>query len=394
MIKNNSAIFVLIGVVIIVSGFLSLVPAYSQIPYLPNVQSSSEKSQNSDTTITANKSNSNDSIASLSTHYLPRNNHSSSSNTTSQSAISNNTKFVIINFDDSHKNQYTYAKPVLDKYGFKATFFEVCNWVEAGHHDKDMTTTWKDIAALQQDGMDIQAHTMNHPHINGSLSQAELDYEIGQSKQCLSNHGINSTIFAYPYGEGSNNSTVVNTVAKYYNLGRTDSKSALTFLHCNSGNGGNNIDNGNSGKNAQRDCRPYFSNGTLTPSNRYSINSWAHRHIERECISNSGDSDTGTCTNVVRHKYNNAQMFQKFITAVNNQTNYNKDGVIRAIPIIIYHTIVNYPDLSDSNRPVDTTLNLFDAEMKYLHDNGFKVITMSDLGYDENSNYLYIRDHS
>jgi peptidoglycan/xylan/chitin deacetylase (PgdA/CDA1 family) len=393
MIKNNSAIVVLIGVVIIVSSFLSLVPAYSQIPYLPNVQSSSEKSQNSNTTITANKSNNNDSIVSISTYYLARN-INSSSNTTSQSASSNNTKFVIINFDDSHKNQYTYAKPVLDKHGFKATFFEVCNWVEAGHHDKDITTTWSDIAALQQDGMDIQAHTMNHPHINGSLSQAELDYEIGQSKQCLSNHGINSTIFAYPYGEGSNNSTVVNTVAKYYNLGRTDSKSALTFLHCNSGNGGNNIDNDNSGKNAQRDCRPYFSNGTLTPSNRYSINSWAHRHIERQCISNSSDGDGGTCTNLVRHKYNNAQMFQKFVTAVNNQTNYNKDGVIRSIPIIIYHTIVNYPDLSDSNRPVDTTLNLFDAEMKYLHDNGFKVITMSDLGYDENNKYLYIRDHS
>ena len=392
MIKNNSAIVVLIGVVIIVFSFLSLVPAYSQIPYLPNVQSSSEKSQNS-STITANKSNNNDSIASISTHYLPRNTNSSSSNTTSQSASSNNIKIVIINFDDSHKNQYTYAKPVLDKYGFKATFFEVCNWVEAGHHDKDMTTTWSDIAALQQDGMDIQAHTMNHPHINGSLSQEDLDYEIGQSKQCLINHGINSTIFAYPYGEGSNNLTVVNTVAKYYDRGRTDSKSALTFLHCD-GSDGNNIDNGNSGKNAQRDCRPYFSNGTLTPSNRYSINSWAHRHIERQCISNSSDGDSGTCTDVVRHKYNNAQMFQKFVTAVNNQTNYNKDGVIRAIPIIIYHTIVTYPDLSYSNRPVDTTLNLFDAEMKYLHDNGFKVITMADLGYDENNNYLFIRGHS
>jgi len=92
-----------------------------------------------------------------------------------------------------------------------------------------MTTTWKEIAALEQDGMDIQAHTMNHPHINGSLSLADLDYEIGQSKQCLINHGINSTIFAYPYGEGSNNSPIVNIVAKYYNLARTDSKSPLSY---------------------------------------------------------------------------------------------------------------------------------------------------------------------
>ena len=29
--------------------------------------------------------------------------------------------------------------------------------------------------------------------------------------------------------------------------------------------------------------------------------------------------------------------------------------------------------------------------MRYLHDNGFKVLTISDLGYDENRNYLYIK---
>ena len=56
-------------------------------------------------------------------------------------------------------------------------------------------------------------------------------------------------------------------------------------------------------------------------------------------------------------------MFEKFITAVNSQYSYNNDGIVRAIPIIVYHTIVNYPDLSDSNRPIDTTLNLFDAEL-------------------------------
>lgn len=54
----------------------------------------------------------------------------------------------------------------------------------------------------------------------------------------------------------------------------------------------------------------------------------------------------------------------KFVTAVNNQSNYNnKDGIVRAIPIIVYHTLVNYRDLSESNRPIDTTVTLFDAEM-------------------------------
>src|SRR5436309_10357414 len=40
-----------------------------------------------------------------------------------------NDKVVIINFDDSFKSQFLYAKPILDKYGFKATFFEVCGWI-------------------------------------------------------------------------------------------------------------------------------------------------------------------------------------------------------------------------------------------------------------------------
>jgi hypothetical protein len=143
-------------------------------------------------------------------------------------------------------------------------------------------------------------------------------------------------------------------------------------------------------------CATYLSDGELAPENRYSISSWAHKHIDEGCSTNGNDassgssSDSGTCKKF-RYEYDNAQMFVKFVTAVNSEYSYNNDGVTRAIPIIVYHTLVNYPDLSDSNRPIDTTLNLFDAEMKYLHDNGFKVITMSDLGYDTNSKTLYIK---
>ena len=306
-----------------------------------------------------------------------------------QSSMNSNTngdgKVVIINFDDSHESDYTYAKSILDKYGFKATFFEVCNWIEAGYHDKDVSITWPEITALQQDGMDIEAHTMTHPILN-DLSQADLDYEIGQSKQCLENHGFNPTIFAYPNGDGPDDAKVVNTVAKYYDLARTDTKSsALALLTCGDG-GGTNVNN----QQQRTYCETYLNDGKVISENRYSINSWAHKHIEETCPNNSNGADG--CTNVVRYKYNNAQMFQKFITAINNQIDYNKDGIVRAIPIIVYHTLVNYNDLSDSNRPIDTTVNLFDAEMRYLYDNGFKVLTMADLGYDENSQSLYVKN--
>jgi hypothetical protein len=122
------------------------------------------------------------------------------------------------------------------------------------------------------------------------------------------------------------------------------------------------------------------------------MNSWAHKHIDEGCSDNGVDDGNNHACTRFRYEYDNAQMFQKFVAAVNNQSNYNNDGIVRVIPIIVYHILVNYPDLSYSNRPIDTTVNLFDAEMKYLHDNGFKVITMADLGYDENSQSPYIKN--
>ena len=60
---------------------------------------------------------------------------------------------------------------------------------------------WQDIKTLQQQGHDIESHTMTHTDLNNK-SQQNLDYEIGASKQCLLNHGINSTILHIPQAQG------------------------------------------------------------------------------------------------------------------------------------------------------------------------------------------------
>jgi peptidoglycan/xylan/chitin deacetylase (PgdA/CDA1 family) len=39
-------------------------------------------------------------------------------------------KIVILNFDDGRRTQFTHAKPILDKYGFKTTFYIVYNYIE------------------------------------------------------------------------------------------------------------------------------------------------------------------------------------------------------------------------------------------------------------------------
>ena len=72
-----------------------------------------------------------------------------------ESSNSNN-KVVILTFGNAPKSQYTEAKPILDKYGFKASFFVVCNWISDS--DKDNShMTWQDIQTLHNDGHDIGA---------------------------------------------------------------------------------------------------------------------------------------------------------------------------------------------------------------------------------------------
>src|SRR5439155_22749012 len=214
---------------------------------------------------------------------------SSSSITSANNIIANNSsKIIILGFDDNRKGNFTYAKPILDKYGFKATFFIICGkTVDKG------AMNWQYIAAMQRDGMDIESYTMIHKHLN-HLSANALNFEIAGSKQCLASHGYNTTSFAYPYDEGANNVTVLNTVAKYYDLARSGSE-PLMFLHCNGFK-----------SHPQTDCRTFLSDVKLTYANRYAIRSLSFDRYE------------------IKDLFNNASIFSDFITILNSQSNYNK----------------------------------------------------------------------
>ena len=271
------------------------------------------------------------------------------------------TKLIILAFDDSNKSQFTLAKPILDKYDFKGSFFTVCNYVGA---NKSLMT-WQDIKTLQKEGHDIESHSMTHTNLDAK-SEQNLVYEIGGSKQCLLDHvGVNSTIFAYPASSGHSNATVVNVVSKYYSLARTGD-APLAFLHCNGY------------KKTANNCMPFNKKGKLTFENRYAIRNWSDRPKPLQPNANIS--------------YDNSQMFRQFVQEVNLEENYNKNGCINAIPIVVYHYFVVNSNLKYLPDKSDTDVGLFSAEMKYLHDNGFKVIKMSDIGYNQSNNYLYIKE--
>jgi peptidoglycan/xylan/chitin deacetylase (PgdA/CDA1 family) len=274
-----------------------------------------------------------------------------------------NDKAVILTFDDGYKSQYTNAKPILDKYGYKATFYIICNYVGngEGHDNSNARMSWKDVTELSKEGYDIGSHSMDHKDLS-QMSKKMVDFEVGDSKQCLLDHGINPTSFAYPFSTAADDATVIDIVAKYYDIARRGND-PLMYLHCD----GFKEEEASS----QTDCRTFSDDGELTFANRYSIMGWSH---DAERMENS---------------YSDSEMLNKFIEVVNSESIYNTGGTINAIPIVTWHRIDN----SGEGDPgaYATTIDLFEKEIKYLHDNGFKVLTMADIGYDENSNYLYLK---
>jgi len=311
--------------------------AHSQLPYFPHDQQLSYNDSQVDAEL---KNGSGDQIGSSNLAKHGPN-------------FTNTTKVAILTFGDGWKSQFINAKPILDKYGFKASFFVTCDRI--GRYTR---MSWQDLVTLHNEGHDIESKSMTAPILT-NVSANQLNYEVSQSKQCLANHGLNATVFATPHGKGSNNATVVNAISKYYDLS-INGFSNLMFLHCD----GWKISSPN-----QTDCRTYYDNGTLTYANRYVVREWSHNYQD----------DT--------YGHNSTKIFQIFVQAVNNQTAYNENGTIDAIPIVAYHNIAEITSSDSGN----TDLALFAKEIKYLHDNGFKIIRVSDLGYDDKTKDLYIK---
>ena len=100
----------------------------------------------------------------------------------------------------------------------------------------------------------------------------------------------------------------------------------------------------------------------------------------------SNQIEGGSGTKVYPERKSTHKQGVKFVQEVNSGIRFNNNkGIVDAIPVVAYHIVDNSLD------PSSTDLNLFAAKMKYLHDNHFDVIPMSDLGYDQNTNHIYIK---
>ncbi|HCB93293.1 MAG TPA: polysaccharide deacetylase [Selenomonas sp.] len=103
---------------------------------------------------------------------------------------------VLITFDDGYVDNYTNAFPILKKYNMKATIFVVPGFTNVNKN----YLTWDQMLEMEQNGITIESHTMNHKPLEG-LSDDQIIAELKDSKQRLEARlGHPVEYLAYPTG--------------------------------------------------------------------------------------------------------------------------------------------------------------------------------------------------
>lgn len=104
----------------------------------------------------------------------------------------------VITIDDGHRDGITNALPILQRFGFVATYFVVMGRI---HQSPYLNAA--DLQTLANDGMEIADHTMDHHNV-GRLHGSALAWQIDGAAQAIRQiTGRAPTTFAYPSGEWS-----------------------------------------------------------------------------------------------------------------------------------------------------------------------------------------------
>ena len=293
------------------------------------------------------------------------------SNNNNNNEKENNDKYVMLAFDRGYKTTFTKAKPILDKYNFEATMFVACDRTQLSNG-----LNWDQLKQLQNEGHDIQSHGSTHLKLIDLDTYEEMESIVREGKECLQEQGFNPIAFQAPYNKGGDDPKIAEIISKYFDFGFTGHAKYM-FLNCD---GYENFDYGKDNYEGSTDCNPYSSSDeTPKLTHRYAMKEWSHDR-EKDKI-----YETKYLNEDPHGEKVNEAMLKRFIKILERQAEFNKDGEINAIPIVAYHRL-------DTNKDFDTSSELFEQEMKYLYENGYNVITLSDVGYDEKQERFYIKN--
>lgn len=108
-------------------------------------------------------------------------------------------KFIVLTFDDAVDNHLSYVVPILQDYGFGATFF-ICHSKQWIDEHPECYLSWKDIRKIRDAGFEIGNHTLNH-FLLSSESETVGRRDVSELNKLLVAEGIPKPVsFAYPGG--------------------------------------------------------------------------------------------------------------------------------------------------------------------------------------------------
>jgi len=106
-------------------------------------------------------------------------------------------KPIIITIDDGYVDAYTNAFPLLQEYGFTASFFVITDFV---NEQRPEYLSWDQLREMADAGMEIGCHSRNHP----DLRAKSVDYLVWQALGCKESIelelGFHPRFISYPSG--------------------------------------------------------------------------------------------------------------------------------------------------------------------------------------------------
>ncbi|MFX0102400.1 MAG: polysaccharide deacetylase family protein [Candidatus Hodarchaeota archaeon] len=133
-------------------------------------------------------------------------------------------------FDDGYVSQYTNARKILNKHGFKGTIFIVPNWTseETGksiYHERNMGIgSWPQFIEMFAEGHELASHTLNHQdlttlEIGGKDQEGTLIQELEECKKIIEER-TNAPCFTHGAPYGRENDTIKKITSEIFEFNR------------------------------------------------------------------------------------------------------------------------------------------------------------------------------
>jgi peptidoglycan/xylan/chitin deacetylase (PgdA/CDA1 family) len=114
---------------------------------------------------------------------------------------------VSLTFDDQWEDEWLYAQPLMQQYGFLGTYYVITS---DSDNNYQCCMTWSQLDQLEAQGNDVGGQTIDHPDL-ATDTQAQMTTELCGSRQDLITNGIPDPVsMAYPFGDYN---TTVESVA-------------------------------------------------------------------------------------------------------------------------------------------------------------------------------------